>query len=157
MRPASLASDSASMADVIIDIIDRYPEYDLVIVLQPTSPLRSAKDIDHAFETLIERNADSCVSVCKSDKSPHWMYTMNDDNHLVPILEQKIVSCRQLFPDAYVLNGAIYLCKCDWLKNSNIFVTSDTVAVSMPKLRSLDIDSLDDFKYAEYLFMQNFR
>lgn len=152
MRPAHLASDSASMVDVIIDIMGRYPKYVFVVVLQPTSPLRSASDIDRAFEVLVQKNADSCVSVCKVDKSPYWMYTMNNVKQLEPILEQKKdISCRQHLPSVYALNGAIYLCRCSWLKHSKFFVTADTVAVSMPKSRSVDIDSLDDFNYAEYL------
>ena len=61
-RPAHLASDVATSLDVVLHAIDQLPGYEYVVLLQPTSPLRTAADIDAAFELMLETEAPSCVS-----------------------------------------------------------------------------------------------
>lgn len=145
-RPAHLASDMATSIDVVLHALDRLPGFEYVILLQPTSPLRTAADIDAAFALMLESAAPSCVSVCETDQSPYWMYRVAGDNKLQRLLpEGEGIARRQDFPPIYVLNGAIYIARIDWLQENKNFVGAETVAYLMPKERSLDIDTADDF------------
>ena len=146
-RPAHLASDMATSVDVVLHTLDELPGYDYVILLQPTSPLRTAADIDAAFALMLERVAPSCVSLCEVDKSPYWMYRVADDNKLQSLLpEIEGITRRQDLPPIYVLNGAIYIARIDWLRANKSFLGAQTVAYLMPKERSLDIDTAQDFE-----------
>lgn len=145
-RPVHLASDVATSIDVVLHALDQLQGYEYVVLLQPTSPLRTAADIDAAFELMLERAAPSCVSVCEADQSPYWMYRMTDDKRLQRLLpEIDGITRRQDLPPIYVLNGAIYISRIDWLRVNRSLVGSETVAYLMPKERSLDIDSAEDF------------
>jgi N-acylneuraminate cytidylyltransferase len=146
-RPARLASDCATSIDVVLHALDQLPGYNYVLLLQPTSPLRAAADIDAAFALMLERDAPSCVSVCEVDQSPYWMYRVASDNKLQRLLpELQGITRRQDLPPIYVLNGAIYIARIDWLRANKNFVGSETVAYFMPKERSLDIDTAEDFE-----------
>lgn len=142
-RPAHLATDTASSADVVLHALEQVPGYDYVILLQPTSPLRSAQDIDAAFELLMESGGSACVSVCLSEVSPYWMFMRGGDAILSPFLNGKY-SRRQDLPPAYVLNGAIYIAKADDFRRHQSFIGKETLGYVMPASRSLDIDDRDD-------------
>lgn len=145
IRAANLADDESRTIDVVIDVIERCPGYEWVVLLQPTSPLRTAQDIDNAIERCIELNAPSCASVCLAQESPYWMFTVDQDNHLNPLISNSGMTRRQDLPPAYSLNGAIYVAKSEWLLRERMFVSSDTIAYEMPQERSLDIDTEYDF------------
>ena len=145
-RPAALASDDARSIDVVLHALGQLPAYDLVVLLQPTSPARTAEDIDEACHQLVSRSAPSCVSVTVASQSPYWMYRLEGDGRLHPLLEPPIAaSRRQDLPPAYVLNGAVYVARTDWLRTHGAFVGHGTIAHVMPPERSIDIDALDDF------------
>ena len=146
-RPAHLASDVATSVDVVLHALDQLPGYEYVVLLQPTSPLRTAADIDAAFKLMIESGVPSCVSVCDVDQSPYWMYKVAAGNKLQRLLpEIDGITRRQDLPPIYVLNGAIYIARIDWLRANRSFVGEETVAYLMPKGRSLDIDTAQDFE-----------
>lgn len=146
-RPPVLASDQASSMDVVIHALSELPGYDYVVLLQPTSPLRTSFDIEAAFKCLRDHDAPACVSVTEAEQSPYWMYTLSGEDRLYSILEpQPNCSRRQDLPPVYVLNGAIYIAKIDWLLQTRNFLGPDTVAYKMPKDRSLDIDDEMDFQ-----------
>lgn len=146
-RPAHLASDVATSIDVVLHALDQLPGYQYVLLLQPTSPLRTAADIDAAFELMIESGAPSCVSVCDVDQSPYWMYRVVEGNKLQRLLpDVDRVTRRQDLPPTYALNGAIYIAQIDWLRANKSFLGVETVAYLMPKERSLDIDTAQDFE-----------
>lgn len=146
-RPVHLASDVATSIDVVLHALDQLPGYEYVVLLQPTSPLRTAADIDAAFKLMIESGAPSCVSVCEADQSPYWMYRVEVGNKLQRLLsEVDGITRRQDLPPVYVLNGAIYIARTDWLRENKSFVGEETVAYLMPKERSLDIDTAQDFE-----------
>lgn len=146
-RPTELASDGASSMDVVAHAVEQLPGYDYLILLQPTSPLRNAADIDAAFALMQKQNASSCVSVCEAGQSPYWMYRLQDDNRLVSLLPPLPgVSRRQDLPPVYVLNGAIYIARIDWLLRKRSLLGEETVAYRMPEERSIDIDNAEDFE-----------
>lgn len=146
-RPAHLASDVATSIDVVLHALDQLPAYEYVVLLQPTSLMRIAADIDSAFELMLQSGAPSCVSVCEADQSPYWMYRVEVGNKLQRLLsELDGITRRQELPPVYVLNGAIYIARTDWLRENKSFVGEETVAYLMPKERSLDIDTAQDFE-----------
>ena len=146
-RPTWLSSDTASSIDVVTHALDQLPPYDYVVLLQPTSPLRSAGDIDAAFALMREHSCPACVSVSLVDMSPYWMYTLTGDSRLAKIVDMpKGVTRRQDLPPVYALNGAIYIAQVDWLRANGSFVSADTVAYEMPSERSIDIDTAQDFE-----------
>lgn len=146
-RPAHLASDVATSIDVVLHALDQLPGYEYVVLLQPTSPLRTAADIDAAFKLMIESGAPSCVSACEVDQSPYLMFRIKDGSKVERLLPEDCrVTRRQDLPPIYVLNGAIYIARVDWLKQSKNFLGEGCVAYVMQKERSLDIDNAQDFE-----------
>ena len=151
MRPAELArDDTPGIAPVIHMLTTIQPEFDLVVLLQPTSPLRTVEDIDGAIALIVARNAKACVSVVEPDKSPYWMYSLNSSGELLPLLSGDY-ACRQDIPIVYALNGAVYVAESKWLVSAQTFVTDETVAYIMPKERSIDIDTNIDLMLANEL------
>jgi N-acylneuraminate cytidylyltransferase len=154
-RPAELATDTATTIEVVLHALDACPGYDVVVVLQPTSPLRTAADIELALERLMASGAPACVSVCEAEQSPYWMYRLGADEKLIPVVDASVEATRrQELPAVYVLNGAIYIADAAWLRAKRAFVTTDTVAHVMPAERSLDIDTARDFEYFEKTFIE---
>lgn len=151
-RPASLAGDATPGMDVVLHALDQLAGFEWVVLLQPTSPLRLAADIDAAIEQCLKTNAPACVSVCEAPASPWWMFEVGAECRMRSFLpaEQRPVR-RQDLPDLYALNGAVYVAKTEWLRMSLSFLTEETVAYVMPPARSVDIDTLFDFQLAECL------
>jgi len=149
-RPAELATDTATTIDVVLHALDACPGHDVVVVLQPTSPLRTAADIDGALQRFTASGAPACVSVCEAEQSPYWMYRLGDAQTLLPIVDAAAEATRrQDLPAVYVLNGAVYVADAAWLRTTRAFVAAGTVAHVMPVERSLDIDTARDFERFE--------
>ncbi|MEK3994162.1 acylneuraminate cytidylyltransferase family protein [Psychrobacillus sp. FSL K6-2365] len=152
VRPVHLAKDTTSGIEPVLHALREIEGYDYVVLLQPTSPLRIVEDIDGCLENLIETKSPACVSVKEPMNSPYWMYTLNSEEKMVPLIEQdSLTKRRQDLPDVYALNGAVYVAEVNWLKQSKSFLTSDTVVFIMPNNRSHDIDTEDDFLWCEWL------
>lgn len=151
MRSETLAKDDTAMMEVILDVLDKMPEYDYVILLQPTSPLRVVQDIDACLELCDENNAPACVSVSPAKGHPYWMYYFHQKS-LIPLVENaNNVTRRQDLPPVYQLNGAVYVAKTQWLRDKKTFMTKETLGYNMPKNRSVDIDDEFDFQLAACL------
>lgn len=152
IRPKQLAEDESSGMDPLFHALKELPDYDYVVLLQPTSPLRTTEDIDSCIEQLLNPETPACVSVTESDKSPYWMYTINEDGLMKPfVTEGKIANRRQDLQPVYALNGAVYAADIQWLIHSKSFVAEETFAFIMPKKRSYDIDTEDDFSLCEWV------
>jgi len=151
MRPPELATDDANSDEVILHALDKLGDkYDIVMVLQPTSPLRESKDIDQALELMQKNNISAVVSVCSSKKPLHWHFTLESDGKLKQIYKDKIFyTNRQELPITYSPNGALYIAKTDYFRSKKTFYTSSTFAYLMPPERSVDIDNQIDFFTAE--------
>lgn len=153
LRPTDLSSDTASSIDVALHALQFFGDvhYDYIIFLQPTSPLRTAADIDEAVELMLAKQAASCVSICEVQQSPYIMYTVRPDGSLDSLLPATKVTRRQDFPKVYALNGAIYVSSCQRLMTSRAFLDEATVGQLMPLSRSVDIDTADDMASIEGL------
>ena len=158
IRPKELAKDNAKGIDVVLHTMDWVKEndnrkqYDLIMLLQPTSPLRTKEDIDKAIELLFLKKAKAIVSVCEVDHHPLWANTLPEDGCMKDFIKPQVMNKnRQELPVFYRLNGAIYLAYCNYLKERKSFIGKDTFAYIMPRERSIDIDNKIDFKLAEVL------
>jgi N-acylneuraminate cytidylyltransferase len=151
VREGRLAEDGTPAIEVVLDALQRCPGYEWVVLLQPTSPLRTASDIDGAIALCRQRGAPSCVSVTPAQESPYWMYRQGPDGRLVPLLQSAMPLRRQDLPPVYSLNGAIYVSRADWLAREKKFISPETVAYEMPAERSLDIDTESDFLQLQFL------
>jgi len=151
VRDVALARDDTPTIDVVIDGLTRCPGFAQVVVLQPTSPLRNADDIDAAVDRCRQLGAPSCVSVTEVSESPYWMYRVDAEGRMRALLPDAAIARRQDLPAVYHLNGAVYVAATDWLVRERSFVTSDSVAYIMPAERSLDIDTEDDLLRAGIL------
>ncbi len=151
-RPKELAEDDTPGIEPVLHAIQTLPEkYDYVVLLQPTSPLRNVLDIDACIEYCVQKKS-ACVSVTEPDESPYWMFCMDDSGRLSPLLKYDgDISSRQVLPEIFVLNGAVYVAETEMLRNRKTFIHSETVGFLMPKSRSLDIDTEMDMIFAEFL------
>lgn len=154
VRPAALALDDTPGIAPVLDAIARLPGFDLVVLLQPTSPLRSADDIDACIERCAHSGAPACVSVTLA-QSPYWMFTLGSDARMRHVMEiDKLPERRQDLPPVYALNGAVYVARTTSLVATGTFVGEGTLAHVMPAERSLDIDSELDFECARFLIQR---
>jgi CMP-N,N'-diacetyllegionaminic acid synthase len=151
VRPSELAQDDTPGIDPILHALGILPGYDFIVLLQPTSPLRIAEDIDGCIETCFEDENTCCVSVTEPDKSPFWMYTLDEKHHLQSLFPHIKANRRQDLPYACVLNGAVYVADTTWLIQENSFMSMNTKAYVMPKERSMDVDTIADFNYIEWI------
>lgn len=155
LRPAELAQDDTPGMAPVLHALEQLPEFDAVLLLQPTSPLRTTQDIDACISLAHTLQASAAVSVCEPEKHPYWMYRLSDDQRLRTLIDAPNVSCRQDLPPVYGLNGALYYACADWLKQHRTFVTDETVAYLMSRERSVDLDTLFDWKLAELLLKES--
>ncbi|WP_227762467.1 cytidylyltransferase domain-containing protein [Zhaonella formicivorans] len=162
IRPSELATDGAKSMDVVqhaMRWIERYDQkYDLVMVLQPTSPLRKAIDILNALNVLIKKNANAVVSVCETEHHPWWCNTLPENGSMEHFIRHDIINTnRQELPIFFRLNGAIYLAKWDFLKTQGSWFGQSTFAYKMPRERSIDIDTELDFHICEIIMRKEFQ
>ena len=156
-RPDELASDTATTFDTLKHTLENVEKYDYVVLLQPTSPLRTEKHINEAIELLEEKNADAIISVCEMEHSPLWSNTLDENLDITNFLRDEVLNKRsQDLPKYYRLNGAIYICKTDkLLQNKGFFLKENIYAYKMNKKHSVDIDEEIDFIIAEKLMQHN--
>ena len=157
-RPAELAEDESPTIDAIfhaMDAIKDASDYDVIILLQPTSPLRNAADIDTSFDIFMKTDCDSVISMCKVEHSPYWCFKYEGDK-FKPLFGDKCLKMRrQELPDVYRPNGAIYITTIKNLYKNNGFYCDKIVPYIMPPERSIDIDEEIDFKLAQLLIQED--
>jgi CMP-N-acetylneuraminic acid synthetase len=152
-RPAALAADDTPHLDVVRHALEWYRDHtgalpDFVVLLQPTSPFRTAEDIDRAVALAIERHG-PVVGVTECLEHPARCYRI-EDGLLEPYDSQLSSRRRQDLPPAYRVNGAIYVSSPQRLFETGLFVPDGTVPFQMPVARSVDIDTEMDLAWAEF-------
>lgn len=157
MRPPELARDETPALPVLAHALNwlEYhegfrPEY--LILLQPTSPLRTAEDIDQAIRLARSKDADSVISVTEAHSHPYWTKTVTDEGRLEDFIPTpKGLERRQDLPPAYMVNGAIYIVKPRIIIEEKTLYTQKTYAYIMLAEHSIDIDKPSDMHMAELL------
>jgi len=159
IRPEKLATDESTTNDVILNAISEMGKlnngYDYFMLLQPTSPLRTAENIKQAYFLAKEKSANAVISVCETDHNPLWSNTLDESLSLDNFIDKKKDQRRQELPTYYRLNGAIYLAKVSYYKKYEDFYTNKSYAFIMNKRESIDVDDIIDFKLAEILMEEN--
>ena len=159
-RPKYLAQDDSTTVDVVKHILNVFEEYDyfpeILVLLQPTSPLRDSNDIDDAIKMFLRYDdVDSLVSVSKFNHNPLWAFKI-EDNFLSPAFNEEFLNKRrQDLPNLFLPNGAIYIIKTKKLNEENSFYTKKTKAFLMSEEKSLDIDTELDLKLVNCLIKNN--
>jgi len=145
-RPYSLSTDNAPSEAVIKHVLESLSEqYDYIILLQPTSPLRDFSHIDRAFKDLLKSNATALISTFETDNKILKSFVQNDDGYIKGISNDKYPFMRrQDLPKTYMSNGAIYIIKVDEFLKNNSLLTTKTISFIMDNISSLDIDTIDD-------------
>ena len=124
--------------------------YDYVVLLQPTSPLRSNLDIDNSIEMLMRYKANSVVSVCQAEHSPLWCNTLPDDGLMDGFMSKSLEEKRSQDLETYFcLNGAIYIVNISKFIKEKSLMLNNTYAYVMDQFNSIDIDTSYDFICAE--------
>ena len=161
LRPAELARDETPHLPVIQHATLWMREHagyrpDAVMILQPTSPLRTAADITGAIATLSRSGADSVLSVSEAPAHAHPMRMLRVDDRGEATLfvtgdpVRKRINRRQDLPQAWLMNGAIYACRTEVLFDAEPSLYGNRVAAfPMPAERSISIDDLEDWAAAE--------
>lgn len=154
LRPAYLASDTASSMDFIeytINLMEEQGEkFDYLILLEPTSPLRDAEDIDKSLEMLIEHpTAKSIVGVCKSEGQHPISLTKINNGFLIPYIERSKSVRRQDLEELYFFEGTIYATSIEGFRQYRLFYHKECLAYVVPKWKSFEIDDFIDFTIIE--------
>jgi N-acylneuraminate cytidylyltransferase/CMP-N,N'-diacetyllegionaminic acid synthase len=149
-----LATDEAASIDVIGYHINEQAKkgikHDLTLVLQPTSPLRHLDDLIAAKKLLDETNANSVISYTKERHPIAWHKFISADYGVTDVFSEQNKPTKI----TYYPNGAIYLAKSTLIKSGKI-ADESTKAYIMPREKSVDIDTIEDFRYTEFLLNQN--
>jgi N-acylneuraminate cytidylyltransferase len=160
LRPKNLSGDKSSTIDAAKHAIEylkgKGEIYDFALILQPTSPLRSADHVRQAIDMVSSQNADAVISVCKCEHSPLWTNTLPDNYSMTNFLETKLKNLpSQELPIYYRLNGAIFLVNINRLYEEETFLLSrNSYAIEMDAMASIDIDHEIDFLLAETIINQ---
>ena len=157
IRPADLASDTAGSQEVLLHAIDYYTkkglDFDVVVLLQVTSPLRSAEHIKEAMH-LYSADLDMVVSVKKTDANPYYALKEENEQGFLQPSKQGSFTRRQDCPEVYELNGAIYFINRQSLQEKGLAGFGKIKKYLMDKKSSVDIDDIIDFQLAELLLKE---
>ncbi len=157
VRPAELASDTASTFDSVEHAIKNIgTKFDYIVLLQPTSPLRTEVHINEAIELLFEKSADAIISICESEHPPLWSNILPSDGSLANFIPEEVRNKRsQDLPRFYRLNGAIYICSVNRaLEKRTLLLPNNIYGYIMPLEKSIDIDNEVDFLLAKTLIQK---
>lgn len=158
-RPAELARDDTPMDHVLLHVLCKsaglqIADSTIVVLLQPTSPLRTVEDIQSSIAALLQSDADLAMGVTKTDNGV-LKYGRIIDGRFEPLAEPKwCFANRQSLPPVVRPNGAVYAFRAGWFRRNGGFSTPHIAAVSMPAERSIDVDNMNDFARAEALLIE---
>lgn len=154
-RPENLASDTATTFDVLVHTLEFLAKEGVrparLMLLQPTSPLRTAQDIREAVRCMDDTKAESVVSVCQCEHSPLWSNTLDPDGRMDNFLRPEVLNQRsQDLAIYYRLNGAIYIAATEkFIEKQGFFMTNSRAHI-MPTNSSVDIDTIMDFELCKF-------
>lgn len=164
LRPAVLAVDTAPSSAFIVYTIDRLSkegkDFDYIVLLEPTSPLRDVSDIDRSIENLINHPyAESLLSVVRAeDAHPAFMVTLDEQGVMKPYLEDAVGGTRrQDITDVYYFEGSVYISKCSTYLGKRNFLHDKTLSYVVPKWKSFEVDDIVDFVVIEALMKEKLK
>lgn len=160
-RPFELAADDTTSEDVISHSIKEFVKQgvdaDIVVLLQPTSPLRGSLDIDKAIDVFDGTECQCVISVYEPKHSPAKAYKENPDGSIVGLLsDSSPYRARQSLPRAFQPNGAIYVFSKQSFEEFNQIPRVGVKPYLMSEEESIDIDTIEDFELAESLLRKRY-
>lgn len=154
-RPQHLARDPAGIVDVALhelDVLEQAGErFDVIVILAPCAPLRTAEDIRAAFEVFRRVRPAFVMSVSEFTHTPFAALTLDAKDHLVPAFPELFGRKSQEMPRAYRPNGAIHVLDVARLRETRDYLAPPRAAYVMPRERSVDIDHPEDLDVARRL------
>ena len=160
-RPTNLANDNSMVIDTYLHVLDKIAGetshvVETFVALLPTVPLRLPEDIDNAVNIFEANNADSVISVTQTQTPIQWYKKITTKGLLQNYLpEFNSEKNRQEQQKTYIPNGSIYIFRTEVLRATRKYYTDKTYPYIMPLERSVDIDELIDFEWAEFLLGRN--
>ena len=149
LRPAELATDNAKTIDAVVHAVytlkDMGRNYDVLLLLQPTCPLRTTNDIDSSLELFVSKNYTALVSVNRVSEHPILMRKINEDGIMENLLNLPSTVRRQDMPPIYKVNGSIYINLINELNNETSF-NDNPLAYITEEEHSIDIDNINDLE-----------
>lgn len=156
LRSVQNSTDAAKSIDVLLEVLEKYEKrqqiFRNIVLLQPTSPFRTYRNLDEAFRLFYAKKADSVISVCECEHSPLLCNTLTSNLNMFGFVKDENNVRRQELKAYYRLNGAIYISNVSKLRQIQSFYGEKSYAYIMKQEESIDIDSELDFRYAEFLF-----
>lgn len=154
-RPKDLATDTTSSEKVVVHVLSEMEadhNFDLILLLQPTSPFRTGHQIDQAIRMMNNNpQADSLVSVTFDHKTPYLIKSLKKNGYLTDFFPHKKPSyLRQERPETYTINGAIYLIRKEYFQKTHSFYSPKMLPLIMDQKSSLDIDEPIDLEIARF-------
>ncbi|MDO8522307.1 MAG: acylneuraminate cytidylyltransferase family protein [bacterium] len=156
LRPRELATSASKVVDAVIHLLEKLkadeayePTY--ILLLQPTSPLRTSEDVERAVKLFFDAEADSLVSVCRTEN----VLMTKDAEDVLTVQNPELLSSpnRQELPAFYKFDGSmIYLTKTEILLKEHSFIAGKLVGYEIPRWRGADMDELQDFVVGELIF-----
>ena len=155
LRSESTATDTASTWDAVKEVLAGYEEmgkvFDTFCLLQPTSPLRTSKEISEAYTLYKEKASFAVVSVCEAEHSPLWCGRLPDSKEFIDFIDANSISQRQVLGKFYRLNGAIYIVNINHFYEDRYLYQKGSFAYIMSQEKSIDIDTELDFTFASVI------
>lgn len=159
LRPNHLAADTSGTYEVLLHALDYYAaagrEYDDLLLLQPTSPLRRPEHVQEAVAAYqVNKQPEMVVSVKESSANPYYtLFEENSEGYLRRSKEIDFIR-RQDCPPAYEYNGAVYVINVKALRKRPLYEMEQVVKYIMDARSSLDLDTPEDWAYVEFLMNQ---
>jgi CMP-N-acetylneuraminic acid synthetase len=156
VRPAELATDSASSADVVLHAMNWVNEnsnetYDYVCLLEPSSPFASYKDLNEALRLIEENDADTLLGMKEADVTTNFIHSLDKDGRLskfyYAIKDLKSIR-RQDQEKEYTMNGCMYIARWEYFMKNKLFHSENSIPYIMPEEHSIEIDTMLDYEFA---------
>ncbi len=151
-RPKYLSRDKTLIVDVLLNIINKYKGFEIIVLLQPTSPFRNSKDIDKCLRQMIQKNYKTAISISELKFDPRWFFQLDTSGKIMPINTRFPRSTnRQEKKNYFKFSGDIYASDINWLKSKKTFVSNNTMSYLISNKKSIDIDYPIDLDIAEIM------
>ena len=158
LRSEITSGETASSWDVVAEVLDGYKKngelFDTICLLQPTSPLRTADDIKNAYTLYVDKASFAVVSVCEAEHSPLWCGRLPENNEFTGFIRPESNRRRQEMGKYYRINGSIYIVNLAKFRTDMFLYQGGSFAYIMSQEKSIDIDTLTDFKLAEFIMKE---
>lgn len=154
LRPIELAEDDSTTLDVVLHAVSEFinaDEWDALVLLQPTQPLRTTEDVDGAIEFFYKNNRKSVVSISEVNDSPILMRYFDECGNMKKLLEIRSTIRRQEMPKYYRVNGAIYINALEEINSTTSF-NDNELGFVIERSHSVDIDEEQDLILAQYFY-----